>query len=166
MTNVTCVVEAVSTKWEKFSAKVGEQWYSNKEEFYADDVKKNGGTGIQVGDTISFSSGKTGKYLSGWKIVSGGAGSVVGPATTKATGGGYSQVGVAVGAAMNQAVALHGPILDGEVDTNMIEQTAMDLYELAERLKAQASAGNIRVSKEEKEAAEEALKALEKPFAD
>ena len=167
MSQIVGTVEAVSTKWDKFSVKIGENWYSTKDEFYKNDVAQRGGVGINVGDTVTFDSGATGKYLSRWQITGKGAPAVAGGAApAKASGGGYSTVGVAVGAAMNQAVQLHGAADGMEVNLGFIEDTAMDMYELAERLKEQASAGDIRQSKEEKDKAEAALAALEKPFAD
>lgn len=169
MPQVSGTVEAISTKWDKFSVKLDNgNWYGTKEEFYKADVAKNGGTGINVGDSLSFNSGATGKYMSGWSVTGKGD-ATARPSDTgpgKRTSGGFSQVGVAVGAAMNQATQLHGAADGGEVNLGFIEDTAMNMYELAERLKEQASAGDIRQNKEQREAGEQALKALEADFAD
>ncbi|MDC0529232.1 hypothetical protein OAO19_03075 [Gammaproteobacteria bacterium] len=165
MTQVIGTVEAISTKWDKFSVKIGEKWYGTKDEFYKSDVAKNGGVGINVGDTITFNSGATGKYMSNWRITGAGSGTTSTAEKPAKAGGGYSTVGVAVGAAMNQAVQLHG-VAEHGVNLGFIEDTAMGMYELAERLKEQASAGDIRQSVEERNKAEEELALLKQPFAD
>lgn len=60
-------------------------------------------------------------------------------------------IGMGVGAAMNQAVHLHGPIQenDNSVNYDFLEKTACQLYRLAEDLKRNAAAGNIAAGLEE-----------------
>jgi len=60
-------------------------------------------------------------------------------------------IGMGVGAAMNQAVHLHGTIQenDNSVDFDFLEKTACQLYRLAEDLKRNAAAGNIAAGLEE-----------------
>lgn len=50
-------------------------------------------------------------------------------------------IGMAVGAAMNQAAALHAK--DKTLDFDALEKTAVQMYKIAENLKAQAESGDI-----------------------
>lgn len=160
MSKIRGTVGAVTEKWEKVNILIEEtgKWYSTKLEWKPNPVP-------QRGDVIEFESGATDKYLQKVKIVSSGAAA---PADgKKPTKRSYQDntVGIAVGAAMNQATSIFSGV-GQEVDLGIIEALAMDLYEVAERLKAQTAAGDIRVSLEERESAKEALDTLAKEFAD
>lgn len=86
------VVEAVSTKYDKYSILVDGNWYGTKMEWAK--VKPN------KGDSVEFDDGGS-KFLKKVRIL--GSSSSSAPAAGK--GGGYSQVGVEVGHATNLAMA-------------------------------------------------------------
>ena len=62
-------------------------------------------------------------------------------AQTKSTSYSSNIVGMAVGAAMNQAAALHAK--DKTLDFDVIEKTAIQMYRIAEQLKANVEKGDI-----------------------
>lgn len=76
-------------------------------------------------------------------------------------GSGYSNVGVAVGAAMNQSIALHAPIVtkaalkEPESLLQSVRSTAIELYYIAEELKTNTEAGDISGKKQEQQAQQE-----------
>ena len=172
MPTVTGTVENTSNKWDKVSIQVNGNWYSTKEEFY----KEQGGPTLSRGDVVEFESGSTGKYLQKVKLVSAGAPSSQSSNSSSAPAKRPyvdNTIGMAVGAAMNQAMQLeesksHSLNMD---DLERIEANAQQLFLVAEGLKANATAGDITVGKEEREAAaqraeegKKALEELERPF--
>jgi len=98
MAIVTGVVEAVSTKFDKYSIQVGGTWYSTKMEWAKVQPEK--------GAEVSFDNGG-GKFMKNVKIISGGSGGSAGASPAK---GGFSTLGVELGHAANLAmqVSLHG----------------------------------------------------------
>lgn len=169
MSTVTGTVEGISHKWGKVSVLLNDgNWYGTKEEFY----KEQGGPDLNKGDQISFQSGSTGKFLQNVKVVGAAAPAASsGSSTASRSGGGYSQVGVAVGAAMNQAISLEKPTSKALTpdDLDRIASNAQDLYEVAEGLKANTTAGDIRVDAAAKAKADsenaDAMAALDREFA-
>lgn len=167
MAIVTGTVENTSSKWGKVSIQVNGDWYSTKEEYY----KEQGGPTLNRGDEVEFESGSTGKYLQKVKLVSAGSGS-----SPSSNSGGSAPakrpyvdntIGMAVGAAMNQATTLaagSGLVPDDIRTLEIIEETAQKLFLIAEGLKENVTAGDIMVSKEQREAGEKALEELERPF--
>ena len=129
---------------------------------------------ITVGAEIEFMYSVNGKYRnikkSSINILKAGEPNTATPAakaSTKESAGTNSSytVGVAVGAAINQACTLvAGQGLEPHLGE--IEALAQDLYELAERLKSQAAAGDIRVTAEARAATSDALEFLTMEFAD
>jgi hypothetical protein len=66
---------------------------------------------------------------------------------------GYSNIGMAVGASINQAIALLQPTIKKETDISLkkIEDLAIQLYLMAEDLKQRAEDGNIAAAQLEEE---------------
>ena len=97
MAIVTGVVEAVSTKFDKYSIQVGGTWYSTKMEWAKVQPEK--------GAEVSFDNGG-GKFMKNVKIISGGSGGSAGSSAK----GGFSTLGVELGHAANLAmqVSLQG----------------------------------------------------------
>ena len=170
---VSGTVEVVSHKWDKVSVLVNEQWYSTKEEFY----KEQNGPPLNKGDVITFQSGSTGKFLQNVKITGGGGGDEAAPdsGTSKPAQRKYvdNTIGMAVGAAMNQSVSIFsagiqgdGPRALSDDALSTIESNAQQLFLVAEGLKENATAGDINVGKEEREAGAKAMEILNAEFAD
>jgi hypothetical protein len=93
MALVKGTVEAVSTKYDKYSILVNDQWYGTKMEWAR--VKPN------KGDSVEFDDGGS-KFLKKVKILGSSGGSSPAPK------GGYNQVGVEVGHATNIATQVMG----------------------------------------------------------
>lgn len=104
MAKVTGMVEAVSTKYDKYSIMVNGNWYGTKMEYA--DVRP------EKGDIVEFDDGGK-KYTSRMKITTKAAGGSYGSPKPSAGGarGGYSNLGVELGHAANLAmqVVLAGP---------------------------------------------------------
>ena len=100
MAIVTGVVEAVSTKFDKYSIQVGGTWYSTKMEWAKVQPER--------GAEVSFDNGG-GKFMKNVKIISGGSGGSAGGSAGPAKGG-FSTLGVELGHAANLAmqVSLQG----------------------------------------------------------
>ena len=168
MSTVTGTVEVVSHKWDKVSVLVNDNWYSTKEEYY----KEQNGPALNKGDVITFESGKTGKFLQNVKITGGGGGDEAAPdsGTSKPAQRKYvdNTIGMAVGAAMNQAMQLEtsSSATLNTGDLSRIESNAQKLFLVAEGLKENATAGDITVGKEEREAGAKAMEILNAEFAD
>ena len=94
MAVVRGVVEAVSTKFGKFSVMVDGNWYGTKAEWAPDPLP-------QKGDTVQFDSGATGKYLNKCSVVASGGGAA--PSGGKSGGKTWSNLGVELGHASNIA---------------------------------------------------------------
>lgn len=93
------VIEAVSTKFDKFSVLVNGNWYGTKQEWAPNPLP-------QKGDEIRFEA-KGGKYLNKCKIVgSGDVGSKSG-----AQSRGFSNLGVELGHASNLAMEVMGMLM-------------------------------------------------------
>lgn len=88
-------VEAVSTKYGKFSVMVDGNWYGTKQEWAPDPLPNKG-------DTVQFDSGPTGKYLQRCKVVSAGGGAAP-SGGGKPAGKAWSNLGVELGHASNIA---------------------------------------------------------------
>ena len=92
MSTVTGTVEAVSTKYDKFSVLVNDTWYATKQEWAPDPLPKKG-------DKVTFENGGK-KFLSKCKILgSGGSTSSGGSSGSK-----NFNIGVEVGHASNLAM--------------------------------------------------------------
>jgi hypothetical protein len=96
---VTGTVEAVSTKYGKYSILVNEQWYGTKQEW--SDCQPN------RGDVVEFDNGG-GKFTKNMTITSHGDGAPSsGSSSSKSKGGkGYSNLGVELGHAANLAMTV------------------------------------------------------------
>jgi len=169
MPAISSVVEAVSVKEmpapDKFenthraSFKIGDDWYSygTIKRGVAGEIWTKSGM-ITNGAEIEFMYDQNGDFKNVKKatvtvLKPGNANSA--PAAPTASGsapakGGYNSniIGMSVGAAMNQAANLHAN--DKKLDFDAIEKTAIQMYKIAEGLKAQVEAGDIESAVVEK----------------
>ena len=194
----TGVVEAISVKpldtpdqyanTHRGSLKIGDDWFSFG-------TMKNGKAGeiytknglITKGAEIEFMYTVNGTFKNAKKpsveVLKSGQAQSANTGTTESANAGTESgavggkrkyvdntIGIAVGAAMNQAMVIEAASMKVEgreyPALDSIETTAMDFYELAERLKAQAAAGDIRVTAQEREEGQKALDILNQEFAD
>lgn len=111
MSTVKGVVEAVSTKYGKFSVMVNDTWYGTKMEWCDD-------TSIQKGDTIEFDNGG-GKFLKKVKRVSASSHGATPVSGSKSSG--YSNIGVELG---------HASKLGFDVAIKLAEAGSPEFYKL------------------------------------
>jgi hypothetical protein len=111
------------------------------------------GRTLNEGDEVEFMYQQSGDFLNVNKktiqLISGGSGKPSSSRGSKkaAPAGSYAanQIGMAVGAAVNQAVHLHAATVKkaSDIDLAAIEDLAIQLHTLAERLKKNVEQGNI-----------------------
>lgn len=142
MSKVTGVVEAVSTKWDKYSIQVNGGWYGTKMEWAKEKPV--------AGDTVEFDDGG-GKFTKYLKIT--GSGGAVPAKAGAAKAGGYSNVGVQMGHAYNNAMALvlacKGESDDMDEVLTAVTERTIEIYQLTERLRKLAETGSLVVEEEE-----------------
>ena len=168
MPAISAVVEAISVKEmpapDKFenthraSFKIGDDWFSygTIKRGVAGEIWTKSGM-ITTGAEIEFMYDQNGDFKNVKKatvtvLKPGNAPQASGtPAAGSAPAkGGYNSniIGMSVGAAMNQAANLHAN--DKKLDFDAIEKTAIQMYKIAEGLKAQVEAGDIESAVVEK----------------
>lgn len=133
------VVEAVSTKYGKFSVLLDDVWYATKMEWCDD-------TSIQKGDTVQFDDGG-GKFLKKVKKLSGGSGGSGGSALPFAKS--HSNLGVELGHAsklgMDMALASDTPVGTPEFYKAFIENTE-NVYKIMKSLRAKYEGGEEKAA--------------------
>ena len=134
MSTVTGTIEAVSTKYDKFSVLVDGTWYGTKQEWAPDPLPK-------TGDKITFDNGGK-KFLSKCKVMGSGGGGGAAPQG----GGGKNNwnLGVEVGHASNLAMRVTEMALrEGDLETavgsedfyRFFIKQSKDIYKLMAALK-------------------------------
>lgn len=98
MATVTGTVEAVSTKFGKFSVLINEKWYNTKQEWAPKPLPTKG-------DQITFDDGGK-NYLSKCKVVGSSTKTGVSGGSGGGGKGGYNPMGVELGQAMNLAMTV------------------------------------------------------------
>jgi len=153
MANIEGVVEVIMTN--KFNAdKIAmklvdnDTWYGQSKEWM--EVMPN------RGDKVSFSGGKTGKYIQYLQILESAGGGASAPAAKKSGGGGFNTLGVELGHAANNAVAL--AVAAGQTDLGTVRELTKDFYDMMKGLREEYE-GTETVSEAPKKASVSKAKA-------
>lgn len=164
MANVTGVVEVIMQN--KFNAdKIAmklvdnDTWYGQSKDWMEVMPKR--------GDTVSFSPGKqkdgsAGKYIQYLEIIEHAAGESKPASTTaKGTGGGFNALGVELGHAANNAVAL--AVANGVSDLADIKKLTKDFYDMMKELRAEYEGTKVVQEKAEEVSPKPKAKPKAKP---
>lgn len=154
MANITGVVEIFMTNKfnsENYAMKLegDDTWYNQKKEWLDE-----GGVIPRRGDTVSFSGGKTGKYIQYLEVLSSAAPEAKAAPAAK-SGGGYNALGVELGHAANNAVQLC--IARGDLELDAVHRTTKEFYNMMKMLRDEYEGTEV--------VSEEAPKASAKPKA-